>query len=85
MQDQGGEAENSPCLGYCKTKLFLKVIVNRSDQILKDDDLLMCKSADSNLKYGKTAVDKERQANDQICQRKSQIHEVESDEKSDGS
>ena len=67
MQDQSGEAENSPCLGYCKPKLFLKVIVNRSDHVLKDDDLLMCKSSDRDLKDRQTAVDEEGQAYDKIC------------------
>ena len=42
------------------------MIMNRGYQILKNDDLLMCKSSDSDLKDRQSAVYKERQADDQI-------------------
>ena len=61
------------------------MVVNRSNDIRKDDDLLMCKSSDRDLKDRQTAVDEEGQAYDKICERKLKIHKVECDKKADRS
>lgn len=57
--------------------------MNRCDHIGKDDDLLVSKSADSDLKNGKTSVNEEGQAYDQISQRKLKIHKVECDKETE--
>ena len=56
--------------------------MNRRDQVLKNDDLLLGKSSDGYLKDGKAAVNEERQTDNKISEGKLEIHEIECDEKS---
>ena len=59
--------------------------MKRSCDVLEEDDLLLCKSSDSDLNDRDSAVTKERKSYDEVEERNSAVDQEECDEETEAS
>ena len=80
-----GDNEDEPNALYAEFPVFSKFVVKRCRDVLEEDDLLLCKSSDSDLNDGDAAVTKARKSYDEVEERYSAVDEEECDEEAETS
>ena len=80
-----GDNEDEPNALDAELSVLSKFVVKRCRNVLEEDDLLLCKSSDSDLNDGDAAVTKERKSYNEIEERHSAVDQEESDEEAETS
>ena len=73
------EDKNEPDALDAELSVLTKFVVKRSCDVLEEDDLLLCKSSDSDLNDRYAAVAKERKSYDEVEERYSAVDQEECD------
>ena len=77
--------EDEPDALDAELSILSKFVVKRCRNVLEEDDLLLCKSSDSDLNDGDAAVTEEWKSYNEIEERHSAVDEEECDEEAETS
>ena len=81
----GCDDEDEPDALDAELSVLSEFVVKRCRDVLEENDLLLCKSSDSDLNDGDAAVTKERKSYDEVEERYSAVDEEECDEEAETS